>query len=311
MARRIALRFAFTGFLILTAAAASAQPPGGQQPPPVNPNAIVPGEFVIEPPTLINLGFEWFIEGDDNRNATVEVSYRKKGETAWKQALPLLRLQGERIYSESQRRRRRAEHVRRQHPRPRARHARTRRSSCCPIRTASRGEARKTVHRAHAAGADAVRRRPRLSRLPARLQGSEDRAVVRRADVRLQLLRAPAPTGRRRAGRACGRATRSWCTPGSTSTTATSTRTTPTVNRTVPLDGTYYLTADGTAEMPIAIKAAGDGEAIFDGDGNFALFDVTAADYTYFEGLTFRNTEIAISAGTQFIAGSKGLTVKQ
>src|SRR5690606_11433391 len=28
----------------------------------------------------------------------------------------------------------------------------------------------------------------------------------------------------------------------------------PTVNRTTPLDGTYSLTADGTAEMPIAIK---------------------------------------------------------
>ena len=50
--------------------------------------------------------------------------------------------------------------------------------------------------------------------------------------------------------------------------------------------------------------------SIFDGNGNFALFDVKAADYTYFEGLTFRNSEIAISAGTQFIAGAKGLTVK-
>ena len=57
--------------------------------------------------------------------------------------------------------------------------------------------------------------------------------------------------------------------------------------------------------MPIAIKAAGDGEAIFDGDGNFALFDVKAADYTYFEGLTFRNAEVAIAAGTQFVAGAK------
>ena len=36
-----------------------------------------------------------------------------------------------------------------------------------------------------------------------------------------------------------------------------------------------------------------------------------AADYTYFEGLTFRNTDFAIWAGTQFIAGSKGLTVKR
>jgi hypothetical protein len=85
----------------------------------------------------------------------------------------------------------------------------------------------------------------------------------------------------------------------------------PTVNRTTPLDGTYYLTADGTAEMPIAIVAAGDGEVVFDGAGNYALFDVRAADHTYFEGLTFRNSEIAILAGTQFIAGSKGLTVKR
>ena len=83
------------------------------------------------------------------------------------------------------------------------------------------------------------------------------------------------------------------------------------MNRTVPLDGTYYLTADGTPEMPIAIKGAGDGEVIFDGNGNFALFDVRAADYTYFEGITFRNAEMAIQAGTQFIAGSKGLTVKK
>ena len=83
------------------------------------------------------------------------------------------------------------------------------------------------------------------------------------------------------------------------------------VNRTTPLDGTYYLTADGTPEMPIAIKAAGDGEAIFDGDGAFALFDVRAADYTYFEGLTFRNAEMAIQAGTQFIAGARGLSVKR
>jgi len=24
------------------------------------------GEFVIEPPTLLSLGFEWYIDGDDN-----------------------------------------------------------------------------------------------------------------------------------------------------------------------------------------------------------------------------------------------------
>ena len=83
------------------------------------------------------------------------------------------------------------------------------------------------------------------------------------------------------------------------------------VNRAFPFEGTYYLTADGTPERPIAIKAAGDGEVIFDGNGNFALFNVMAADCTYFEGITFRNTEFAIWAGQQFIAGARGLTVKR
>ncbi|MDO8273696.1 MAG: hypothetical protein Q7U82_17520 [Gammaproteobacteria bacterium] len=49
---------------------------------------------------------------------------------------------------------------------------------------------------------------------------------------------------------------------------------------------------------------------IFEGNGNYALFNVQAADYNYFEGIMIRNAEIAILAGTQFIASSKGLTVK-
>ena len=38
------------------------------------------GEFIVEPPTLLSLGFEWKISGDDNRNARAETSYRRKGE---------------------------------------------------------------------------------------------------------------------------------------------------------------------------------------------------------------------------------------
>ena len=55
------------------------------------------GEFLIDPPTLINLGFEWFVDGDDNRNGAVAVSYRKHGATAWRDGLSLLRVQHERI----------------------------------------------------------------------------------------------------------------------------------------------------------------------------------------------------------------------
>jgi hypothetical protein len=82
------------------------------------------------------------------------------------------------------------------------------------------------------------------------------------------------------------------------------------VNRTVPLDGTYYLTADGTPDMPIAIKAAGDGEVVFDGDGNFRIFDVMASEHHIFDGLTIRNTDVGIFAGQKEVLGAIGLTVK-
>src|SRR5690242_3808026 len=61
-------------------------------------NGIQAGRFVVEPPTLICLGFEWEISGDDNRNATVDVEYRRSGATEWKPALPLLRMGGERVF---------------------------------------------------------------------------------------------------------------------------------------------------------------------------------------------------------------------
>jgi hypothetical protein len=75
-------------------------------------------------------------------------------------------------------------------------------------------------------------------------------------------------------------------------------------------DGAYLLTAKGTPERPIVIKAAGDGEVIFDGDGAFRLFDVMAADYNIFDGLTIRNTEVAFWAGVKDVAGARGLAVR-
>src|ERR1700691_6160083 len=57
----------------------------------------VAGDFAMDPPTLVSLGFEWRISGDDNRNARVDVTFRKKGEQRWRQRLPLLRLQNESV----------------------------------------------------------------------------------------------------------------------------------------------------------------------------------------------------------------------
>ncbi|MBO0754292.1 MAG: hypothetical protein J2P54_00395 [Bradyrhizobiaceae bacterium] len=83
-----------------------------------------------------------------------------------------------------------------------------------------------------------------------------------------------------------------------------------------PFDGTYYLTAKGTAAKPISIVAAGDGPVIFDGGGiagvprNHNLFNVMAADYNLFNGITVQNTDIGFLAGIRDIAGAAGLRIK-
>jgi hypothetical protein len=74
-------------------------------------------------------------------------------------------------------------------------------------------------------------------------------------------------------------------------------------------DGTYYLTAKGTADKPIVIKSAGDGEVIFDGDGNDTLFNLLAGDYHYFDGITVRNTNVGFLLGIKDIIGASGFTL--
>jgi hypothetical protein len=60
-------------------------------------NNTISGEFTVEPATLVSLGFEWRITGDDNRNAHVNVTFRRTGESQWHDALPLMREQHELI----------------------------------------------------------------------------------------------------------------------------------------------------------------------------------------------------------------------
>lgn len=57
-----------------------------------NPAAIIPGNLLIDNPTLYHLAFRWPVSGDENVNATVQVSYRKSGQALWNPALPMLRI---------------------------------------------------------------------------------------------------------------------------------------------------------------------------------------------------------------------------
>src|SRR5579863_3665444 len=272
-----------------------------------------PGEFVIDPPTLINLGFEWLIEGDDNRNATVEVAYRRAGEVEWRQGLPLLRLQGERIYQ--------SEGVFDViSPNMFA-------GSILDLEPDTAYEARFTMSD------------------PDGLAGQSGKVLVKTVTVRTRAEPKPYAGGRvfhvypptysgpkiEPAFDALMCAYNYYCGGGDTVTAGrprvkagdvilvhagtykyhrdlyTGDRT---INATTPVEGTYYLTASGTPDKPIVIKGAGDGDVIFDGDGNFNLFNLMAANYNYFEGITIRNTNVAFLLGIKNIAGANGFTLK-
>ena len=78
----------------------------------------------------------------------------------------------------------------------------------------------------------------------------------------------------------------------------------------IPFDGTYFFTAKGTAERPIVIEAAGDGEVIFDGAGAANLFNVMATTHHIFQNLTFRNAGRVFDAGRKHLAGASDLTIR-
>jgi hypothetical protein len=272
-------------------------------------NRTISGEFIVDPPTLINLGFEWFIQGDDNRNASVAVAYRKQGAAQWNAALPLLRLQRERISANE-----RMDVI---SPNMFA-------GSILDLEPGTAYEVRLTLSDPDGLSGETTKNvtvRTRPEPMP-------------HAGGRVFHVYPPGFSGAKLEpsfeGLMCAYnltcAGTDWATAGRPRVKAGDTilvhaglykynrheyTNNAAVNRTQPLDGTYYLTADGTPDMPIAIKAAGDGEAIFDGNGNFAVFDVRAGDYTYIEGLTIRNAEYGVLAGTQFLLGAKGLTVKR
>ena len=273
---------------------------------------VTPGEFVVEHPTLLNLGFEWHIDGDGNRNAAVEVSFRQQGETAWRKGMPLLRLHGEQIYWRNI--------FNLVTPNMFA-------GSILDLEPDTAYEARFVMSdpdgisgpAANATTIVTVRTRPEPKPAtggrtyhvyPTKYKGPKTEPAFEGIMCAYNYYCGAgdtAPGGRPRVK------------PGDTILVHAGTyayhyefyANDTAINATTTFEGTYYLTADGTPDKPIVIKAAGDGEVVIDGRGNFNLFNTKAADYNYFEGITFRNTSIAIWAGTQFIAGSKGLTVKR
>ena len=267
-------------------------------------NGAVAGRLLVEHPTLLNLGFEWEIRGDANRNATVTVEFRAVGESGWRQALPLVRIGGENVY-------RRRENLDYTVPDGFA-------GSILNLRPGTEYECRFQLADPDGASgqtAQTVRVRTRGEPQPSK----EGRKLhVYPPDYQGQR-QEPSFTSLLQAyyGAGLGDWSVVWerrAQPGDTILMHAGLYKPERLNYVDPLmtpfDGTMSLTLKGTREKPITIKAAGDGEVVFDGAGNHKLFDVMASRYHIFDGLTIRNTDVGIFAGQKEVLGAVGLAVK-
>jgi len=264
----------------------------------------IAGEFITEPATLVSLGFEWMIAGDDNRNATVAVSYRRRGEQMWRQGLPLLRIGNERINENA------LQYVtpngfagslfdlepateyeaRFVMSDPDGVEGKAERIVTVRTRPEPMPAAGGRIYHVYPAGFNGAKQEPAFTGLlAAYYTGSSHSDNFNTFPPRVQ----PGDTILVHAGVYKDDRLRYGGGLGTVSS------------------GTYFLTQSGTADKPIVIKAAGDGDAIFDGDGAYNLFNVMAGNYNYFEGLTIRNTDLAFEAGLKNITGSSGLTIKR
>ena len=262
------------------------------------------GRFTVEHPTLHNLGFEWAITGDDNRNASVSVEFRRVGDAEWRPALPLVRVGGERVF-------RKREHLEYTVPDGFA-------GSILNLEPGTEYECRfKLADPDGASGPTTNTVRVTTRTEPQPYQGGRTRHVYppyhegpRQEPHFTSLLEAYYGAG-------LGDWNVVWerrVQPGDTILVHAGLYRNDRLNYVdpmmTPFDGTNWLTIKATPEKPITIKAAGDGEVVFDGAGNHRLFDVTASAHHIFDGLTFRNTDIAIFAGFKEVTGAVGLAVK-
>lgn len=267
-------------------------------------NATEAGRFTVEHPTLLNLGFEWSIKGDANRNARVTVQYRATGATDWKTALPLVHIGGEHIF-------RTRENLDYTVPdgfagsilnlQPDTEyecrlqmidHDGVTGTASHTVKVRTRGEPMastkgRTLH-VYSPDYQGPKLEPNFTSLMQAYYGAGlgDWSVVWERRVK------PGDTILVHAG-LYRPEKQNYVDPMMT-----------------PFDGTITLTGKGTKELPITIKAAGDGEPIFDGGGSGRLFDVMATHHHIFEGITFRNTDVAMFAGAKEVLGAVALTVK-
>jgi hypothetical protein len=266
-------------------------------------NSAEPGTFIVEPPTLTNLGFEWQIKGDENRNASVQVSYRRNGTETWLNAMPLLRVGGERVF-------RKTEFLDYIVPHLFA-------GSILDLQPATEYECRFVMNDPDGLKGKATHLVKVKTRAEPKAAGGRILHVYP-IDWKGEM-KEPSFRGLKAAYYGSGLGDWSVVSerkvgPGDVLLVHAGMYKADRLNYVEPhglsFDGTYVLTAKGTEDRPIVIRGAGDGEVIFDGAGAHTLFDVTGSRHHIIEGITIRNADIAFEAGKKEVAGASDLTIR-
>jgi hypothetical protein len=244
---------------------------------PVGPvmDAIVPGELIVDPPTLENLGFRWYVTGDSNRNASVRVAYREAGETAWRDAQPLLRVHHEVANQDY----------------GAYRTGNLFAGSVLFLKPGTGYEVRLTMEDPDGGAPPPKVLSVATRSVPPVWTGGRQRLVYP-ADHPT-----PLPEG---ALRGLATALRS-AEPGDILALHAG------VYR-----GAFAAPLKGEAGRPIVLRPAGDGPAILHGAGyDSDLLDLNGAEHVHVEGLVFRHARHAIRAGRKGQAGAVGLVVRR
>ncbi len=76
-----------------------------------------------------------------------------------------------------------------------------------------------------------------------------------------------------------------------------------------PRWGSWRIWNAGEPGKPIRLKAADDGDVVFDGNGSYLLFETIGSHDLWIDGITFRNTECAIIAGQKPYGSCENLTI--
>jgi hypothetical protein len=233
-------------------------------------NASEPGEPVAEPATFHSLGVRWPVRGDANADAAIGVRYRRQGEAAWQEALPLFRTDPESVSDEN-----------------RVADGWLFAGSIVDLVPDTEYEVALSLTDPDGGGTQRtlVMRTGAEPREPA---GMRVRHVV--------------PAGSFAGGPGTGaagdpfrglRVAQAAAAPGDLFL----------LHAGVYAEGTWTIDRHGTAERPIIYRGAGDGEAILDGGGGERLVSANGVQHVWLEGLTLRRANFLFvgHSGSHFV----------